>query len=185
MWDLITYIYQTDACPQAAGMPTRFKYTTVQSQSFALSPVEILLATDAELNQYMGLKKYAPYRKDGSNWDKNRATRLKEFKQKVKERSVAFGAGEDLSKVLPEKPAKKRKGKKERMKAKTAATDVDLAEAVEEKKDDAELPATSSKKRKVADEKAVDEQAVAPEAAPTGELSKRKRRRHKKSVQET
>ena len=110
-------------------MPTRFKYTPVQPQSFALSPAEILTATDAELNQYLGVKKYAPYRKDKA-WDKTRADRLKELKRSVAERSQrmygetgANALGEDGERV------KKRKGKKERlkMKAARAAERMDIA----------------------------------------------------------
>lgn len=162
-------------------MPTRFKYTKVQPQTFALSPVEILLATDAELNQYMGLKKYAPYRKDGSNWDKNRAARLKELKQKIAERSKALGAGEDITRVLPEKPAKKRKGKKERMREKAAVTgEVEMAEDAEGGEPEPEQQPANGSKRK-----AVDEQPAAADAS-VGESSKRKRtRRHKKSTQES
>ncbi|KAK7691350.1 hypothetical protein QCA50_004746 [Cerrena zonata] len=56
-------VYDLEFNDVVAGIPTRFKYTKVQPQTFALTPEEILLATDAELNQYMGIKKYAPYRK--------------------------------------------------------------------------------------------------------------------------
>ncbi|THG93416.1 hypothetical protein EW026_g7817 [Hermanssonia centrifuga] len=111
-------IYGLDFNDMVGGMPTRFKYTKVQQQAYALSPVEILLATDAELNQYMGIKKYAPYRKDGNNWDQNRSTRLKELKTKLQERGVTSGVAGEAS--AGERPAKKRKGKKERMKAKEA-----------------------------------------------------------------
>ena len=69
------------------------------------------MADDKDLNQYMGVKKYAPYRK-GRNWDKQRPERLKEFKDRLKVRK-SNGNGEG-----GEVPAKKRKGKKERQKAK-------------------------------------------------------------------
>ena len=162
-------------------MPTRFKYTKVDPQSFALSPVEILLATDAELNQYMGLKKLAPYRKDGNKWDKTRTSRLQELKQKIKERGVKLGAGEDLSRVLPDKPAKKRKGKKERMKEKAAAqvVAVDVSEENAEQEEVAESAPSSGKKRK-----ANEDQSSSVDVAPDREASKKKRRRHKKSTQE-
>ena len=43
------------------------------------------MASDADLNTYMGLRKYAPYRKEGKgrNWDAQRTTRLKDLKQKL------------------------------------------------------------------------------------------------------
>ena len=49
---------------QTSHMPTRFHYTSVASENYGLAPAEILLATDAELNSYVGLKKMAPYRVD-------------------------------------------------------------------------------------------------------------------------
>ena len=102
----------------------------MQPQAFALTSEEILLATDAELNQYMGIKKYAPYRKEGSNWDKNRAARLGELKNQLKERREKMMGGRGLESYDDvvrgggegaEKPMKKRKGKKERVKEKAAA----------------------------------------------------------------
>ena len=160
---------------QVAGLPTRFKYAKVSEQSFALNPVEILLATDAELNQYMGLRKYAPYRKDSKNWDSQRAVRLKELKQKIGERSQALGAGQDLAKVLPEKPAKKRKGKKERMREKATLQQEVGLEETSERGEEASLPqARGGTKRKSSDEQPVAEDSAEP--------SKRKRRRHKKTT---
>ncbi|TFK74652.1 Krr1-domain-containing protein [Pluteus cervinus] len=106
------------------GMPTRFKYVPVPSQTFSLSASDILTATDQELNEYMSIKKYAPYRKE-SSWNQKRSDKLKDFKDKLNERLHASGwdlgggegsgtrdgGGEDAKK-------KKRKGKKERMKLK-------------------------------------------------------------------
>jgi len=102
-------------------MPTRFKYTPVQPQSFALTPVEILTATDSELNQYLSVKKYAPYRKE-NNWDKGRVDRLKELKHTIVERSQGMGmSGGGSYQDAHGERLKKRKGKKERLKMKSAA----------------------------------------------------------------
>ncbi|EKM53575.1 uncharacterized protein PHACADRAFT_186206 [Phanerochaete carnosa HHB-10118-sp] len=174
-------LYELEFNDVVAGMPTRFKYAKVQSQAFALSPVEILLATDAELNQYMGLKKLAPYRKDGGAWDKNRAARLKELKETILQRDAALAASGDFAKILPEMPAKKRKGKKERMREKaTAVLNVNLEEGAEEQRQEKQ---EGGNKRKAADEKlAYDETTGTTDES----LSKRKRRRrHKKTVQES
>src|SRR4051812_10905455 len=98
-------------------MPTRFRYTTVQPQSFSLAPAEILMATDVELNQYLSVKKYAPYRKEG-RWDQTRRERLNELKQRIKGRGDAW---EESEAAAAERPTKKRKGKKERMREKDGA----------------------------------------------------------------
>ncbi|KAK0459472.1 KRI1-like family C-terminal-domain-containing protein [Desarmillaria tabescens] len=155
-------LYELDFNDMVGGMPTRFKYTPVQAQNFALTPAEILMATDAELNEYMGVKKYAPYRKDNT-WDAKRGEKLKELKNKIAARSSAGASLLDA-----EKPAKKRKGKKERMRSKAGAA---ADQRFEEPKDDAVVP-DANLKRKQPDE----------DAAP--EQGKKKKRRHRKNATE-
>ncbi|OBZ65900.1 Protein kri1 [Grifola frondosa] len=111
-------LYSLDFNDMIGDMPTRFKYAKVDAQTFGLTPSEVLMATDAELNTYVGIKKYAPYRKEGKGktWDAQRSSRLKELRDRLKERGVG---GEDRAAGGGEK-VKKRKGKKERMKEKAA-----------------------------------------------------------------
>ncbi|KAK4057571.1 Kinetochore protein Spc24 [Microbotryomycetes sp. JL221] len=66
-------------------LQTRFKYTKVEPNDFSLTPQEILLATDNELNEYMSLKKLAPYRSD-SNVVKRNKKKLKELRDILKTR---------------------------------------------------------------------------------------------------
>ena len=160
-------------------MPTRFKYTPVQPQSFALTPAEILTATDSELNQYLSVKKYAPYRKD-NNWDMTRGDRLKELKHVVAERSQgAYGVGMGGSgpnQGVDTERIKKRKGKKERLKMKAAENNtVGGGDGV---RDEARNVDQSNGKRR---HEEVDEADGVQEGAGS---SKRKRRRHKKTTQE-
>ena len=77
------------------------------------------MADDKDLNQYMGVKKLAPYRKAGT-WDQKRGERLKEFKTKMKDRMGHYDAESSEA-----RPQKKRKGKKERQKAKQAAVEAE------------------------------------------------------------
>lgn len=118
------------------------------------------MATDAELNEYMGIKKFAPYRKAGK-WDSNRGDRLKELRQKIGER----GYGGDITQE--DKPVKKRKGKKERMRMKTVP-DLDVEEEVEAAGKSA-MPENLKRKQPSGD--VLDE---------SEEAQKKKRRRHKK-----
>ncbi|EMD34170.1 hypothetical protein CERSUDRAFT_117663 [Gelatoporia subvermispora B] len=159
-------IYEMDFNDMVGDMPTRFKYAKVSSDTFGLSPAEILMATDAELNSYMGIKKYAPYRKEGKgkHWDNNRTDKLKELKEKLKDRGAVPQQNGDKA----EKPAKKRKGKKERMRERAAA---DNAEGEVGEVGGAEK-AHSPGKRKAPEE--------ANEETHTQESAKKKRRRHKK-----
>ncbi|KAH0829126.1 KRI1-like family C-terminal-domain-containing protein [Lanmaoa asiatica] len=113
-------------------MPTRFHYTSTAPENYSLTPAEILLATDAELNSYVGLKKMAPYRVEKSgkarkNWDPKRMQRLNEFRENLHSRvgshyegswslDVSANSKSRATEVQGEK--KKRKGKKERAKLK-------------------------------------------------------------------
>ncbi|KAM0793475.1 hypothetical protein ACM66B_000917 [Microbotryomycetes sp. NB124-2] len=72
---------------QIAGgeIKTRFKYAKVDANDFSLTPREILLATDNELNEYMSLKKLAPYRSKDDVVKRNKK-KLKELKDVLKNR---------------------------------------------------------------------------------------------------
>ncbi|KAF8070380.1 KRI1-like family C-terminal-domain-containing protein [Lyophyllum atratum] len=166
-------IYGLDFNDLVGDMPTRFKYTPVQPQNFALTPVEILMATDQELNEYMSVKKYAPYRKE-VKWDSKRNDRLKELKDKISERSTRAGfvAGSSRDSATADKPAKKRKGKKERMKQKGAEGVDDDDAAVRS----AAIPVNeASSKRK----REGDGTAEAGDAAQESVVKKKRRRKHK------
>ncbi|KAH7883247.1 Krr1-domain-containing protein [Phlebopus sp. FC_14] len=118
-------------------IPTRFHYTTTAPDNYGLSPAEILLATEAELNAYVGLKKMAPYRtqrggKPGkTSWDPTRSQGLKEFRDKLRARigsshegSWSLGNSGDRRNGKADGGEKKRRmGKKERAKLKAAAED--------------------------------------------------------------
>src|SRR6266567_2505504 len=103
-------------------MPTHFRYVPVAKTPYGLNPSEILLADDKDLNEYLGLKKLAPYRKQRDTWDAKRGERLREFKKKVSERLEETGANNATMEHLVdgEHKEKKRKGKKERMRERAA-----------------------------------------------------------------
>ncbi|KIK69016.1 hypothetical protein GYMLUDRAFT_35057 [Collybiopsis luxurians FD-317 M1] len=166
-------VYGLDFNDMVGGMPTRFHYTQVQAQTFHLTPAEILMATDAELNEYMGIKKFAPYRKDGK-WDSHRGDRLKELKGKIAERRHG---GDGAVAMQDDKPPKKRKGKKERMKMKLMAADPDAGG--EEKEADGPENATlnGNLKRK---RTSGDEELKAQDGIQDGTGTQKRRRRHKK-----
>jgi len=68
-------------------MPTRFKYTRSKPTAFGLTPAEILLATDKELDAIAGLRHIAPYRKQGLGMQgRGISKRIYDLKQKLKER---------------------------------------------------------------------------------------------------
>eukprot|EP01038_Epipyxis_sp_PR26KG_P005739 gene5739-7923_t len=60
-------LYQLDYEDIVAGLPTRFKYKQVEPDSYGLSVDDILLAEDAELNQFMSLKHISAYYANNSD----------------------------------------------------------------------------------------------------------------------
>ncbi|KAH9965415.1 KRI1-like family C-terminal-domain-containing protein [Russula dissimulans] len=124
-------VYELEFNDMVAGKPTHFRYIPVARTAYALTPAEILLADDKDLNEYVGLKKIAPYRKQRETWDAKRTERLREFKKKVSERAKEAGvddvnAAEHV--VDGARKAKKRKGRKERMREKAARDPSEVAE---------------------------------------------------------
>ncbi|KAK1231656.1 Kinetochore protein Spc24 [Marasmius sp. AFHP31] len=163
-------IYGLEFNDMVGGMPTRFKYAKVKSDNFALTPVEILLATDQELNEYMSIKKYAPYR-EGSKWDMKRNERLQELKAKITQRRGDVTSGDHTDEI--QRPAKKRKGKKERMKMKILAEPSNSDVTGEGMEMEGTGSSTSAVKRKrPVDEGEGDHEEEKP--------SKKKRNRHKR-----
>lgn len=101
------------------------------------------MATDAELNQYVGVKRYAPYRKPGANkWDSQRNDRLRELRDKIKER----GGPDVVQDGDVDGEKKKRKGKKERMREKAAMETAPPEEAAQTH--DADGPKKKKKRKK-------------------------------------
>ncbi|KAG8702227.1 hypothetical protein FRC08_003626 [Ceratobasidium sp. 394] len=137
-------IYDLDFNDMVGDMPTHFRYAKVDPTSYGLTPVEILMANDAELNSYIGLKRLAPYRKQ--KFDPRRPEKLKEFRQALAARGVADWDANNEGDAR----VKKRKGKKERQKekAKTAMDEaIKQAEAALQVATDPE-PTKKKRKRK-------------------------------------
>lgn len=120
-----------------SALPTRFKYVPVLPSTYGLSSVEILLADDTDLNEVVGLKKLAPYRRDGGRaWDSRRGEKLREFRKNLGHKKPGYyhqssTTGQGGSATVNGESAdgggqvnpKKRKGKKERQKEKMAVVE--------------------------------------------------------------
>ncbi|KAJ3181256.1 KRRI-Interacting protein 1 [Geranomyces variabilis] len=81
--------YSLDYEDMIGDLPTRFKYRKVDTQNFGLTGKEILEADDADLNELIGLKKLAPFRRpdlverDLEKFSKSKKKRLREFRKKL------------------------------------------------------------------------------------------------------
>ncbi|KAK0550561.1 Kinetochore protein Spc24 [Tilletia horrida] len=135
--------YDLDYEDMIGDMPTRFKYASVPKIDYGLSPAEILMASDKDLNEVVGLKMLQPYRKNAKGESMKKPAdlgrRLREFRAKLdsgssssssskknggdgsgaKKRAAKGAAGEDGSEQPPSK--KKRLGRKERERLKAQA----------------------------------------------------------------
>lgn len=139
----------------------------------------------------MGIKKYAPYRKEKERWDHKRGERLKEFKTKVKGKvpnvddvGAIFGGAHDGG----DRKEKKRKGKKERMKEKAAKDGGDVEEdRVQNKGANGAVTGEGKSHKKEGKRKRGEGEEAVTHADASGHLdeeseqAKKKRRRHKKS----
>ncbi|ORX59286.1 Krr1-domain-containing protein [Piromyces finnis] len=83
--------YQLDYEDMIGDTPTRFKYAKVKPENYGLSAIEILLADDKDLNEYISLKKLAPHRseerqmKDEIKFNKSKKKRLSAFRKSLEE----------------------------------------------------------------------------------------------------
>ncbi|CAE6474455.1 unnamed protein product [Rhizoctonia solani] len=136
-------MYDLDFNDMVGDMPTHFRYSRVEPATYGLTPGEILTATDAELNSYIGLKRLAPYRKD--KFDHRRPEKLKEFKKNLGTRGAYDIWGAETS-GQSQAHVKKRKGKKERQKEKAMAA---MDETIkQEQAQEEEGPKSKKRKRK-------------------------------------
>ncbi|BGO92911.1 hypothetical protein NBRC10512_006073 [Rhodotorula toruloides] len=121
---IIDEYYALDYEDKIGDIKTRFKYAKVPAQSFNLTPEEILLATDAELNAFMSLKKMAPYRQDSASWQAKQAQKqrkkLKELREVLRTRKWGEEVDEEQAKIQLEKRKEKKRRYKERKEAREA-----------------------------------------------------------------
>ncbi|KAG8911983.1 hypothetical protein FRC01_005365 [Tulasnella sp. 417] len=104
-------IYKLDFNDMVAGTPTRFSYIPVPKERFSLTSAEILVATDKELNQYVGMKQLAAHKRKRSGYDKNRSQKLYELKRAILRRSRG---GSSQGSQNPSKEKRKRSKKEHR-----------------------------------------------------------------------
>ncbi|WVQ84513.1 hypothetical protein IAT38_006667 [Cryptococcus sp. DSM 104549] len=170
----------------AGSIPTRFKYTPSAPASFGLTPAEILLATDEELNKLVSVRSIAPYKKGGVGLQgKGLGKRVRELKETLKGRrwgeEGGSGSGEGGEQKREKdqgwkgkhgekseeggeaKRSTKRVGKKERLKQQKAAEAAGGASAATVAEPEASAPKEKKEKKSKASEPSAEASAVPKE----------------------
>lgn len=171
-------LYKLDYEDIVDGMPTRFKYRQVEANNYGLSTEEILFARDANLRQYVSLKKMAPYREDGEHAvakSKRRAFRdvVKRDLEEMEAETTEGKQDEELDQAnIAEEPKKKKRRKKKNKDTKVANETDDLQ--IDEGKSSGESDPKAGESHNTVGDRDNGEDA---------EKTKKRRRRRKKSNQ--
>jgi len=91
------------------SLKTRFKYAKVKPMDYDLDDDELLLVDEKKLNQYIGLKKLAPYREDHGRVKKPNKSVRERIKKELKKQKLALVEGEVKGKNQKRKDMKKNK----------------------------------------------------------------------------
>ncbi|XP_055823288.1 uncharacterized protein LOC129891828 [Solanum dulcamara] len=102
--ELMEEYYKLDYEDTIEDLKTRFKYRPVKPKRFGLAPAEVLMMEDKELNQYVPLKKIAPYRE--KEW---KVSRMKMLQLKDMPKSDKKPKFDNKEKVEGETDDRKRK----------------------------------------------------------------------------
>ncbi|CAA2988856.1 Hypothetical predicted protein [Olea europaea subsp. europaea] len=89
---LMEEYYKLDYEDTIGDVKTRFKYKPVRSKRFGLSTEEILMLDDKDLNQYVSMKKLAPYRE--KEW---KVPRIKTYQQKLRNKALFEGETSNIN----------------------------------------------------------------------------------------
>ncbi|XWS65190.1 hypothetical protein CRYUN_Cryun05aG0070800 [Craigia yunnanensis] len=124
MWE---EFYNLDYEGTIGDLKTRFKYVKIKPNRYGLKPKEILALDEKELNQYVSLKKLAPYMdKEWKVPDSKRYQQKLRIKELLKEKRNGKKAGKKRSRDAAEQSTSRLGGGKEDKKAKLEDSDGDM-----------------------------------------------------------
>lgn len=83
MEELLDEYYKLDYEDTIGDLKTRFKYKPVKAKKYGLTAEEVLMMDDKELNQYVSLKKLAPYREKEWEVPRIKTIQLKKSKHNL------------------------------------------------------------------------------------------------------
>ncbi|KAJ1916987.1 Ribosome biogenesis protein Kri1 [Mycoemilia scoparia] len=113
--EMLEDYYQLNYEDVIGDTPTRFKYHKSEPVSFGLTPEEILLADDMDINEFVSLKKLAPFRpefKKEKDLQKIKKKKVKEFRKRLEARRQEWEALNQQAQVSLPKSSKSPKKSK-------------------------------------------------------------------------
>jgi protein KRI1 len=160
--------YKLDFEDTIGDLKTRFKYTKTKPTKFGIGAPEILLMDDKELNQYISLKKLAPYQEE--EW---KLSKKKRYELKMRAKEILRAASMDRKKNKKSKVDSSKSTKDDSSKLTSSNNVVE-----DEKSNKASLDKKKNKKTKVdSGELTSSNDVVEDENANKNESKSRKARR--------
>ncbi|KAK6114859.1 hypothetical protein DH2020_007128 [Rehmannia glutinosa] len=132
--ELMEEYYKLDYEDTIGDLKTRFKYKPVKAKRFGLSPEEILKMDDKELNQYVSLKKIAPYREKEWKVPRIKTVQLKQ-RNKDGDRKESRNDGKAKTEVV----------NVEKERSQLAESDGDVSRRIKRRRRQAELKLSRSR----------------------------------------
>ncbi|KAL0314286.1 UNVERIFIED_CONTAM: protein KRI1 [Sesamum angustifolium] len=96
---LMEEYYKLDYEDTIGDLKTRFKYKTVKAKRYGLTPEEVLRMDDKDLNQYVSLKKLAPYREKEWKVPRIKTIQLKQQSKKSHNGDTSISINKDRKKI--------------------------------------------------------------------------------------
>lgn len=158
--------YKLDYEDTIGDLKTRFKYTKTKPNRFGLTAAELLIMDENELNQYISLKKLAPYREN--EWKLSDQKRLQ---LKLRTRELLRGGKADDQK---DGKKKRSKGNAKKSTSSMSAVEDGKAEVKELNGDTSNLSRKARRKRNLAEVKLSHSRLMAYGKIPSKSRSKAK-----------
>ncbi|XP_045805135.1 protein KRI1 homolog isoform X1 [Trifolium pratense] len=158
--------YKLDFEDTIGDLKTRFKYTKTKPSKFGIGAPEILLMDDKELNQYISLKKLAPYQEE--EW---KLSKQKRYMLKMRAKEILRAASMDRKKNKKSK-VDSSKSTKDGSSKLTSSNNV-----VEDEKENTANLVKKKKKSKISSKLTLSNNVVEDEKSNTASLDKKKNKK--------
>ncbi|CAJ2657958.1 unnamed protein product [Trifolium pratense] len=164
--------YKLDFEDTIGDLKTRFKYTKTKPSKFGIGAPEILLMDDKELNQYISLKKLAPYQEE--EW---KLSKQKRYMLKMRAKEILRAASMDRKKNKKSK-VDSSKSTKDGSSKLTSSNNV-----VEDEKENTANLVKKKKKSKISSKLTLSNNVVEDEKSNTASLDKKKNKKKNKKTE--